>query len=266
MNAWDRYSDRVNVHGGSKYNASYNREYRYIHRKLPDNLSYTTVDIYPMEYGYNIDKEESISHMLTQNVAIINSDNLNEKTIISMPGEDIVLGSLVDWMDNHWLVIERDANTTMYTKAKLLQCNYLLKWITPESEIIEQWCVVDDGTKYLTGELEDRHFVVTRGDARIAIQIARNKHTIALGRHNRFLVDDPDTPHKMSFILTKPLKVGTPYNQEGVFKFVLQESTATKDDNHELGIADYYKYFPRPANVDNWSDYDQSGESNKRWL
>lgn len=28
---------------------------------------------------------------------------------------------------------------------------------------------------------------------------------------------------------------------------MLQEVTATEYDNHELGIADYYKYFPKPA-------------------
>lgn len=117
----------------------------------------------------------------------------------------------------------------------------------------------------LTGELEDRHFVVTRGDARIAIQIARNEYTVKLGRYSRFLVDDPDTPHKMSFTLTKPLKVGMPYNQQGVFKFVLQETTATKDDNHELGIADYYKHFPRPNDY-NLSESDEDEKTKEQWL
>ena len=34
-------------------------------------------------------------------------------------------------------------------------------------------------------------------------------------------------------------------NGKGVFKFVLQESVTIDDDNQELGIADYYKYFPK---------------------
>lgn len=67
-------------------------------------------------------------------------------------------------MDNYWLVTERDPNITLYTKAKLLQCNHLLKWINSDDKIITQWCVVEDGTKYLTGEYEDKNFVVTRGD------------------------------------------------------------------------------------------------------
>ena len=245
MGAWDVYENRIDAHGGSKRNTVYSRAARYISSKLPDNLSYQEVTVYPSEYGYNIDSDEATQHCSTQHVAILDSDNLNEKTICSLPAEDIVLGSLIFWMNNYWLVTERDANTTLYTKGKLLQCNHLLKWITADSEIIRQWCVVEDGTKYLSGELEDRNFVVTRGDSRVQVQISKNKQTCLLDRENRFLIDDDDTPHKLSYLLTKPLKQGTTYNGEGVYKFVLQEVTATEYDNHELGIANYYKYFPK---------------------
>ena len=96
----------------------------------------------------------------------------------------------------------------------------------------------------LTGELENREFIVTRGDSRISMTIARNSDTIKFNREQRFLIDDPDSPHKLAYLLTKPLKLGGTYNNQGVFKFVLQEVTSTDDDNHVLGIADYYKYFP----------------------
>jgi len=93
----------------------------------------------------------------------------------------------------------------------------------------------------LTGELEDRQFVTTRGDSRISMTITRNKYTVNFNREDRFLIDDPDTKHKLSYQLTKPLKLGMAYNGKGVYKFVLQEVTATEYDNHELGIANYYK-------------------------
>lgn len=249
MNLWNTYQNRISAHGGSKYGSSRIREERFIKSKLPDNLSYHTVVVYPCEYGFNINSEEMNEYRMTQSVAILDSDNLNEKTICSMPSEDIALGSLVLWMDNYWLVTERDANTTMYTKGKLLQCNHLLKWITTEHEIIEQWCVVEDGTKYLTGEYEDRNFVVTRGDSRISVQLAKNMYTNTLNRENRFLIDDDDSPHKLAYLLTKPFKKGTAYNGEGTFKFVLQEVTATEYDNHELGIADYYIHFPKSTDT-----------------
>lgn len=118
----------------------------------------------------------------------------------------------------------------------------------------------------LTGEFENRDFIATRGDSRIAVTLARNEQTVDLNRNIRFLIDDPDTKHKLAYALTKPLKLGGVFNNQGVYKFVLQEVTATDDDNHELGIADYYKYYPRVGA----NEPQQSGESGtnqkKRWL
>lgn len=250
MNIWDAYQERINAHGGTKRGAALQREIRRINNRLPDNLSYHTVTVDDVE----------------QNVAVINSDNLNEKSIISMPGEDLVNGGLVHWMDNYWLITERDANMTVYTKCKMIQCNHLLKWVSEDGVIHEQWCIVEDGTKYLTGEFENRDFIATRGDSRIAVTIARNSQTINLNRKNRFLIDDPETKHKLAYTLSKPLKLGGVFNNQGVYKFVLQEVSATDDDNHELGIADYYKYFPRVEYNPDTSDGDTDSGQKKRWL
>lgn len=241
---WDTYKSRILVHGETKREAALIRESRMLRRKLPDSLSYHSVLI------------DGVS----QDAAIINTDNLNEKYIYSLPGEDIKHGGLVEWMDNRWLVTERDANTTVYTKAKMLQCNHLLKWIDDTGAIKAQWSIVEDGTKYLTGEYEDRNYVTTRGDSRIAVTIARNADTIKLGRNQRFLIDDPESPHKLAYLLTKPLKLGGTFNNNGIFKFVLQEVTSTDDDSHVLGIADYYKHYPREP-----MDPDSSDEKD-RWL
>jgi len=268
VSVWDTYEERLRVRGGTKRGAVLNREVRTIQKRLPDNLSYQTALIYDLEHGYNIDS----TFAANRNVAIINSDNLNEKTIISMPGEDIVHGSLVHWMGNYWLVTERDANTTVYTKAKMIQCNHLLKWVSADDVIIEQWCIVEDGTKYLTGEYEDRNFVVTRGDSRIAMTLARNKETVRLNRNNRFLIDDTESPIKLAYALTKPLKLGGSFNNKGVFKFVLQEVNTTDYDNLELQIADYYKHFSKtpdssPDIESTSGNEDQSDNTGKkRWL
>ena len=250
MSVWDTYQNHANVRGDAKREAALKREIRTINNRLPDSLSYQIVDIYDGEHGYNITGERAQEAKVQQRVAIINSDNLNEKMIISLPGEDIENGSLVFWMDNYWLVVERDANVTVYTKAKLLQCNHLLRWVSDEGLICEQWCCVEDGTKYLTGEFEDRNFVITRGDSRIYLTIARNTETVKLDRTRRFIIDDEDSPRPLVYSLTKPLKLGGAYNKMGVYKFVLQEVQATEDDNIELRIADYYKSFPKVEPAD----------------
>ena len=231
MSLWDIYQSRLDSIGATKRDAKLRRESRYLSAKVPDNLSYATV---------NIDG-------LAQEVAIISTDNLNEKFVYSLPGEDITPGGLIEWMDNHWLVVEKDVATELYARAKMVQCNYLIKWVDADHIIREQWCVIEDGTKYLTGQYEDREFFVTRGDSRLGMIIARNEHTAKMRRGCRFLIDDADSELMLAYELSKPFKLGGVYNNQGVFKFVLQEVNTTDDDNQELCIADYYERFPKDA-------------------
>jgi len=180
-----------------------------------------------------------------RSAAVINSDDFNLKTLCSMPGEDLPHGGLVEWMDNRWLIVSRDANNELYTKATMQQCNYLLKWVSDDGVIVERWCIVDDGTKYLIGEYGDNNFVITRGDTRISLILPKDRYTIRLNRNNRFLIDDYDSPNVLAYRLTKPFKLGGTYTGSGILSFVLQECNTEDTDDLERHIANYYKYFPR---------------------
>ena len=236
MGIWDTYKNRINLTGETKRDEHLNRLKRQLSSKLPNSLSYHSV----------------IVDGLDQMAVIDDSDNFNEK--------------ILDLKEILEVITEKDANTEVRTKVKMLQCNYLLKWVDEDNIIHEQWCIVEDGTKYMTGEYEDRDFFTTRGDSRIAITIGRNADTVKLGRQNRFLVDDPDSKTKNAYALTKPLKAGHIYNGNGVFSFVLQECVATDNDNYELGIADYYLHFPKENDKDTDTDTDtdnSNGSSGK---
>lgn len=270
MSVWDTYKARAEAAGHTRREVAYKREFRELALKNPDSLSFHHVTIDDIE----------------QDVTIVTSKNNNERRIMSLPGEKIRLGGLVHWMDNYWLITEKDADTTIYEKGLMVQCNHILHWISDDGIIHEQWCVITDSTKYMTGEFEDRQFVVTRPDSRIAMTIARNKDTVKFSRLSRFLIDDPESPLKLSYQLSKPVKLGSVYNDssrgeydgygveetnvfedgtqyvlkhligDGVYVFVLQEVNSTADDNHELGIADYYKFFPRKEKPDYDADDD----------
>jgi hypothetical protein len=231
VGAWDNYTNRLNAKGGSVRGARLQRERGYLNRKLPSSLSYHTAIVDGAE----------------RNLAIINSDNLNLKTVCAMPGEDIQSGSLVEWNDNRWLVFEEDVNGEVYKKAKMMQCNFLLRWVSADGEIHEQWCVIEDGTKYMAGitisSYNDNG--MSLGDTRISMTIARNQYTVAFNRDDRFLIDDYGSPTVLAYRLTKPFKLGGVYNGHGVMSFVLSEDNTTDDDSIELHIADYYKHFPK---------------------
>lgn len=229
MDAWSSYMARTGAKGEEMRDASLRREKRFLTNKLGKSLSYHPV---------TIDGNE-------RSVAIINSDNLNTKTICSMPGEDLPHGGLVYWMEQYWLITAKDYNNEVYTRATMKQCNYLLKWVADDMSIVSRWCIVEDGTKYLTGEYGDRNYVVERGDARATITLAKDPYSVKLNRGNRFLIDDYDSPNVLAYQLTKPFKLGGAYNGKGVLSFVLTECNTEDTDNLELHIANYYKYFPR---------------------
>jgi len=131
MSVWDTYAARINAHGGSIRETHLKREKRIFREKMQHSLSYFTVTIDDVE----------------QNVMIVDTDNLNEKFIYSLPDEDVRSGGVVYYAGGHWLVTERDSSNEVYTRSKMCQCNYLLRWIDDDDEIHEQWCIVEDGTK-----------------------------------------------------------------------------------------------------------------------
>lgn len=131
MGVWESYFGRIGAHGQADRSRILANEKNVLARKLPYSLSY---------HHALIDGED-------RQLAIINSDNLDIKTMCSLPGEDIRHGATVEWMENKWLVIEKDANNEVYTRAKMQQCNYLLRWVNPEGRIVERWSIVSDGTK-----------------------------------------------------------------------------------------------------------------------
>ena len=246
MSVWDNYKARIEVSGVTKRDKVLNRERRFLKNKTKNSLSHHEVMI-------NGELRE---------VSVIDTGNLNEKFIISDVGEDFNCGEIMEFADNNWLITEKDANNEIYSKGKVIQCNHLLKWIDDKGIIHQQWCVIEDGTKYLTGEYEDRTFVVTRGDSRIAMTIGRNDDTKHFSRGMRFIIDDEDSQTKLSYLLTKPLKVGKVFNNLGVYSFVLQEVVTTDDDNLELGIADYYKYYGKINDSPEQDEKNQSVGSN----
>lgn len=234
MDAWASYFARTGAKGDGARDAALQREKRFLTNKMTSSLAYHKVTIDGVE----------------RSVAVINSDNLSMKTICSMPGEDLPHGGLVHWMDQYWLITAKDYNNELYTKATMRQCNYLLKWVADDLSIVSRWCIVEDGTKYLTGEYGDRNFVMERGDARATVTLARDSYSVKLSRKNRFLIDDYDSPNVLAYQLTKPFKLGGTYGGNGVVSFVLTECNTEDTDDLERHIANYYKYFPKPDSLE----------------
>lgn len=230
MNMWNRYESRLGTHGNTaddpKQVAAIDHIRDRMQRKITASPSYKQV---------KIDGND-------RQIVIVDEQSFDTKRIFSMPNEDIPHGSLVEWADSLWLITELNAHRKPYAEGKMRRCNYNLKWIDDGGNIINRWCIVEDGTKYLIGERSED--IITIGDARMAVTIGKDKDTSKLGRGKRFLIDDADSSDVLAFEITKPNKFFNVYNGKGVFRFIMGEVNLTDDDNKELRIADYYSWKP----------------------
>lgn len=102
----------------------------------------------------------------------------------------------------------------------------------------------------LTGEYSDSFFIATKGDTRISITLSMDRETSRLDRENRFIVDVAGTSESLAYRLSKPFKFTHNYGDTGTYTFVLTECNREEDDNIELRIANYYRYFPRVDGAD----------------
>lgn len=250
---WAIYEERIDSKGETRRGAALQREQKFIRRKLRHSLSYHVA---------NVDGRD-------QEVAIINSDNLDIKTLISMPGEDIRNGSYVVWNGFYWIVVAKDENTEVYTKTTMKQCNYLLKWIKEDGTIVERWSIISDGTKYLTGETVSSYNDngMALGDTRVQLTLPRDEETAKLSRKVRLLVDDPLSEQPLCYRISKPFKVGSVYGLNGPMNFMLTEENLRKEDNTELMVADYWSYYRRCGDdYDSQPVKDEVGDGKKVWI
>ena len=235
MDTWTTYKARLSASDGSNEDpvrvASGDRLREVTRRKITASLSY---------------KHAMISGVERQ-VAIMDSSEFNIKKIFALPGESIPHGELVEWENAFWLITEIDAHSEFCIKGKMQRCNYLLKWINNDGDIVSRWCIVEDGTKYLIGEKNSD--IMDIGDARIAVTIGKDNETNKLGRGRRFLIDDLDAADVLAYQITKPNKLFNIYNGVGVFRFILNEVNRTDNDNVELRIADYYNWSPETSRI-----------------
>lgn len=231
MGMWERYEARIGVSGNTTDDTKRISAVEHIksrtQRKITASPSYKRVKINGQE----------------RQITIVDGRSFDTKQIFSLPGEELPHGSLVEWEDSQWLITELNAHRKPYMEGTMRRCNYNLKWIDDNGNILSRWCIVEDGTKYLVGERAED--IITIGDARMAITVGKDKDTSRLSRGKRFLIDDMDSEDVLAFEITKPNKFFNVYNGKGVFRFIMGEVNLTDNDNKELRIADYYSWKPK---------------------
>lgn len=226
MNPWADYNARMTCAGDTRRDTRVTRAQDWISRKAPSSPGFHEVKI----NGQN------------QYITVRHQEEMSLKRICAMPGEHLTHGGLVEFADNIWLITEIDPDNEVYERGLMQRCNHQLKWINKSGKLIEKWCIVEDGTKYLIGEKAAQ--LMSIGDARIAVTVGKDEDTIELDRGMRFLIDDLDVENPLAYQITKPNRFFNQYNGEGIFRYILNEVNVTVNDDTELRIADFLSWKP----------------------
>lgn len=220
------YFDRIRRRGPTKRDALVHRARNQLLRKSEMSLSRpVTVLVNGIE----------------SDVLITNKPDNNEKELMLLDGT-LKAGSVIEWNDSHWLVMDTDKNDVLYSSGTINRCNYILKFRNNKQELIQKYCIITDVTKYLIGEAWKS--MMTIGDSRMSLAIPRDRDTAALKRGMRFLIDDPIAEEMCAYEITKPDRVTNVYDGHGIYKFLCREVNSFDTDNKAELIPDNSEYQP----------------------
>jgi hypothetical protein len=225
---WDLYNTRLNINGSSKRERDLNSMQNYISKHLPDSLSYKSVKIN--------DIDASITFTGTSGDYIL---------ISSLPNESLKCGDVVKYKNKIFLIIKINADDEVYTSGKMQECNWTLKFQSPDGTILSYPCITSDKTFS-----EDENDMITLGANKKSVLLSFDDNTVLLKNTDdktwRFFIDknttDPTPYELIGAVDTTTFN----YGDKGLIYFIVQQDQIQSDDRKDLGICNYKEPVPTP--------------------
>lgn len=158
------------------------------------------------------------------------------KEIESLPNEVFYVGQIVEWEDNHWLIMDSDFDDEVYVDGSMDQCNWLLKWQNENLDVVERWVRIGEASAYNTGTKGD--LTIELGYDQMKIYMPYDDETIKLKRGMRFFIDN-NKENPTPYIITRVESVTNVFNGHGIMSAIFSEDQLTDKDNIELFLCDY---------------------------
>jgi hypothetical protein len=176
---------------------------------------------------------------VNQDLLIIRTTDPYKKKIKTRPDEDVSVGDLIAWEDNNWLVTDKDFGNQVYTTATMQQCNYIIKFQSPDGTILSYPCITS-GKSFNN----DENKVITLPSNQKSVLCCFTDDTKMLKTGRRLFIDRlNETPFK---IIGSVDNTTYNYGDKGLIYFVteqdeLQQSDGTlPKDRPDLGICNYF--------------------------
>lgn len=174
----------------------------------------------------------------SQDLTIIKTKDLKIKKVKTRPNENLYVGQLVEWSNSHWLVTEIDADNDLFTRGKIEECNYLLKWQNKKGQIIEKWAIIKGNNS--NGVEENK--TIRIGSDELSVTVSVDEETIGIKKSigKKFFIDNnKDFP--TAYELTSTGNVVNTYRGYGVTSWMVKETPySPTSDDLESGVCEYF--------------------------
>lgn len=180
-------------------------------------------------------------------VNIISATVTNKKYFHTMPGEDFVIGSIMEWSNSHWLITERDAEDEITVRGMIQICQKEITWQDDlTGEIVSRWATVEK--PYYSNLKENNYIGYSTREFRI--QMPFDEYSERLDIDKRLMLEivnsEPKT-YRITSVDQMTGRIDYKNDQIGFLSFnVEQDLYNPETDNAELMICDYVK----PEEVD----------------
>ena len=194
----------------------------------------------PVEiYNYDLSECKSMKAVMQNNVQDTKLKTLTRQMLV--PIGTCHAGMYVKYKNRFWIITGLVDDNTMYEKAVLSLCNWLLTWINDKGKIIQRWANVTSASQYNNGETGMQYYFV-RSDQLMVI-IPDDDESLLIPDSKRFIIDRrcdiyeksipndiiKDLSHQVSsYQLTRADSVLYNYISDGHMSFI-----ATQDEQHD---------------------------------
>ena len=180
-------------------------------------------------------------------LTIVSTENKDTKHFSCMPNEHIERGGIIEWYNierygvikqyGTWMVTSTDSDEDVYQKGIMKRCNYELKWMNENKEIITRPSIIS----FPYSSLIKENKVYTTDKTKCQIFIPFDKETAKIRADDRFFISAIEDKHTV-YRVDNVNDVENTFNGEGYIVLTMSETMLnTETDNTELHICDYYK-------------------------
>lgn len=197
-------------------------------------------------YNYDLSESEIAKAIVLGSVQDTRLKTMNRQILV--PIGSVHTSNIVKYKNLYWLVIGLVDDNSVYSKAVMVICNYLLTWADADGNIFQRWSNVSSASQYNNGETSTNQLTVTSD--RLLVLMPDDDASIMLSQGQKFIIDkrckvyeknfakenfESDTSNYVEvYEITREDSVLFDYQIEGHHEIMVSKTEKADDDGYYI--------------------------------